>query len=143
MTRYHYYEKAGCILVTGLDDCMGDWGTIYGSWDEFNKLSDEEKDELGEKALAEGYVYAMLTKKMTREIAAYCRNNIEDFEERVQLALKKMGRMRCPFSMADQELYDDIVNCICEWCEDNDYSVDFFEDWDEVIEGNGGILWEC
>ena len=47
----------------------------------------------------------MATKKMLKEIAAYCRNNIEDFEIRVQLALKKMDRMRCPLSMADEALF--------------------------------------
>lgn len=82
-------------------------------------------------------------KKMLKEIAAYCRNNIEDFEERVQLALKKMDRMRCPLRMADGELFDEMTDTICEWCEDNGYSVDFFEDLDEIIEGDEGILWEC
>ena len=33
----------------------------------------------------------------TKEIAAYVRNNVEFFEERLQMALNKMDRMRCPF----------------------------------------------
>lgn len=50
MTRYHYYEKAGGIMAVGLYDCMGDWGWIDMSWEEFSSLSDEQKDYLGEKS---------------------------------------------------------------------------------------------
>lgn len=77
-----------------------------------------------------------------KEIAAYVRNNVEFFEERLQLALNKMERMRCPLSFADQELYDDISNAIDDWCWDNDVNND---DWDyeDLIEGEDGIIWEC
>lgn len=78
----------------------------------------------------------------TKEIAAYVRNNVEFFEERLQLALNKMERMRCPLSFADQELYDDITNAIEEWCDDNEVSVEFDEDWTDLIEGDEGIIWE-
>lgn len=85
----------------------------------------------------------MKTKKMLKEIAAYCRNNIEDYELRVQLALKRMERNRCSLRMADSELFDEMVDAISDWCADNDFSIDFFEDWDDLIEGDEGILWEC
>lgn len=76
-----------------------------------------------------------------KEVAAYVRNNIEDFEERLQLALKRMDRMRCPMRMADDGLFDEIVDAIEDWCWEND--VDCSEvDWDEVIEGDDGIIWE-
>lgn len=76
-----------------------------------------------------------------KEIAAYVRNNVEFFEERLQMALNKMERMRCPLSFADQELYDDISYAIDEWCWDNEVNN---EDWDyqDLIEGNEGIIWE-
>lgn len=77
-----------------------------------------------------------------KEVAAYVRNNVEFFEERLQLALNKMERMRCPLSFADQELYDDITNAIEEWCDDNEVSVEFDEDWTDLIEGDEGIIWE-
>lgn len=77
-----------------------------------------------------------------KEIAAFVRNNIEDFEERLQLALKRMDRMRCPLRMADGILYDEIVDSIDEWCNDNEVSLEFDEDWDELIEGDEGIIWE-
>lgn len=77
-----------------------------------------------------------------KEVAAYVRNNIEDYEIRLQLTLKQMDKMRCPFWMADDgRLYDEIVSAIEEWCDDND--VDYSEvDWDEVIDGDDGIIWE-
>lgn len=74
-----------------------------------------------------------------KEIAAYVRNNVEDYEERLQLAFKRMDRLRCPLSFADQELYDDIINAIEDWCDDYEVSYDEVN-WDEVIEGD--IIWE-
>lgn len=76
-----------------------------------------------------------------KEVAAYVRNNVEYFEERLQWALDKMERMRCPLSFADEELFNDIVNAIEEWCWGHD--VDYSEvDWDDAIDGDDGIIWE-
>lgn len=77
-----------------------------------------------------------------KEIAAYVRNNVEDYEERLQLALNRMDRMREPLRMADRSLYDEIVDAISEWCDDNEVSLEFDEDWDDLIEGDEGIIWE-
>jgi len=76
-----------------------------------------------------------------KEIAAYVRNNVEFFEERLQMALNKMERNRCPLSFADQELYDDITNAVEDWCDDNEVCYDEV-DWDDAIEGEDGIIWE-
>lgn len=77
-----------------------------------------------------------------KEIAAYVRNNVEFFEERLQLALNKMERMRCSLRIADSELFDAISDAIDEWCDDNEVNN---EDWDyeDIIEGDEGIIWEC
>lgn len=77
----------------------------------------------------------------TKEIAAYVRNNVEFFEERLQLAFNKMDRLRCPLQMADEELYNDIINAIEEWCDDNEVCYDEV-DWDDAIDGEDGIIWE-
>ncbi len=76
------------------------------------------------------------------ELAAYVRNNVEFFEERLQLALNKMERMRCSLRFADSELFDAISDTIDEWCDDNEVNN---EDWDyeDIIEGDEGIIWEC
>ena len=76
-----------------------------------------------------------------KELAAYVRNNVEFFEERLQLALNKMDRLRCPLSFADEELYNDIVNAIEDWCDDNEVCYDEV-DWDDAIDGEDGIIWE-
>jgi len=77
-----------------------------------------------------------------KEIAAYVRNNVEFFEERLQLALNKMERLRCSLRFADAELFDAIADKVSEWCSDNEVDVDYWEDWDELIEGYEGIIWE-
>lgn len=76
-----------------------------------------------------------------KELAAYVRNNVEFFEERLQWALDKMDRTRCPLSFADEELFNDIVNAIEEWCDDHEVCYDEV-DWDDVIDGEDGIIWE-
>ena len=84
-----------------------------------------------------------MNKKMKKDLAAFVRNNIEDYEIRLQLALKRMDRMRCPLRMADDGLYDEIMDAISEWCEDNDYDIDqLYEEWDDLVEGYDGIIWE-
>lgn len=83
-----------------------------------------------------------MNKKMKKDLAAFVRNNIEDYEIRLQLALKRMDRMRCPLRMADGELYDEIVDAISEWFEDNEISIDYDFDFEEIIEGYDGIIWE-
>jgi hypothetical protein len=77
-----------------------------------------------------------------KDLATYVRNNIEDYETRLQSALDRVDEMRCPLRMADNSLYDEIVDAVTDWCDDNDVSLDFFEDWDELIEGDEGIIWE-
>ena len=74
----------------------------------------------------------------TKEIAAYVRNNVEDYEERLQLSLKRMDRMRCPMRMADDGLYDEMCDSVEDWCYEND--IDFYEiDLEELIDE---IIWE-
>lgn len=79
--------------------------------------------------------------KHKKDLAAYVRNNVEDYEEYLQLALKRMERERCPFWMAaDDGFYNDITNAIEEWCWDNDVNCEEL-DFDELIDGDDGIIW--
>ena len=75
-----------------------------------------------------------------KEIAAYVRNNVEFYEERLSIALGRMERNRCPLRMADCSLFDDIVSAIDDWCWDNEFD-DSEVDWEDVIDGEDGIIW--
>lgn len=50
------------------------------------------------------------------KIEQYCRENIEDYELRVQVALGYMDRLRVPLMVADSVLCCDIEDCITEYC---------------------------
>ena len=76
------------------------------------------------------------------EVAAFVRNNVEFYEDRLQLALNKMDRSRCPLKMADNDLYEEIIDAACEWFDDQEISIENDMDWDEFIEGDNGIIWQ-
>ena len=70
-----------------------------------------------------------------KEVVAYCAANIEDWDAKCDLALGMIGR-RMPI---DYGFRNEIEDCVAEWCEDNEVSLDFFEDWDDVAEEI--VLW--
>lgn len=67
-----------------------------------------------------------------KEIVAYCAANIEDFDEKVKLALGYMDRRRCPLSQAAPVFYDELCEAVCEWAEANDVNLEGF-DVEEVL----------
>lgn len=88
-----------------------------------------------------GIVLRNMENKTISELAAYVRNNMEDYEPRQSLALKVIGRDRCGLKQSTPMLYNEIVDAICEWCDNN--GVDCGDwDMDDVIEGDRGIIWE-
>lgn len=76
-----------------------------------------------------------MTKEMINEIGNYLREQIEDFDVRVNLALKTMDKMRCSFDYADCDLYDECYDKIEEWCENNDVDTiyQYIVDVEEII----------
>lgn len=70
-----------------------------------------------------------------KDIAAFCRQRIADYDERVRVALGKMEERRCDLKTADWELAGEIESAAQEWAERNGYAVDFFEgiDVEEII----------
>ena len=62
----------------------------------------------------------MQREQAIKGIIAYCRDQIVDFKDKADLALSKHGRLRCSFEYADSELASQIVDCIDEWCTDNE-----------------------
>ena len=67
---------------------------------------------------------------MLKEQAAYCAANIEDWGEKKELALAMIGR-RMPI---DYSFRNEIEERVEEWCEENGFALDFFEDWEEIAE---------
>ena len=76
-----------------------------------------------------------MTKEMINEIGNYLREQIEDFDVRVNLALKTMDKKRCSLDHADCDLYDECYEKIEEWCEDNDVDTiyQYIVDVEEII----------
>jgi hypothetical protein len=70
--------------------------------------------------------------KTLKIVADYCRNNIWNFEERVQMALAKIDHWRCPLSQADRTLYSDIQNAIEDCGTDYELDIDGI-DPEEII----------
>ena len=71
---------------------------------------------------------------MTKEMinGNYLRETVEDFDFRVDLALKTMGRKKCPFGYADSELCDECYDRIEEWYKENDIEPEYI-DVEEII----------
>lgn len=66
------------------------------------------------------------------ELIQYVIDNVDDFGKRYQHALAQMDKRRVPLRLADNSLYDEIYDAMCDWCEDNDKDVDEY-DIDEIF----------
>ena len=54
---------------------------------------------------------------MKKKLREYFANNIDEYEERLSIALSVMGRMRCPLSIADYYLYAEMESIVDDFCE--------------------------
>lgn len=61
-----------------------------------------------------------------KEIAQYCAKNIEDWDIKAEMALRMIGR-RMPI---DPGFRNEIEDAVYEWCDENDVSVDFYDEID-------------
>jgi hypothetical protein len=73
-----------------------------------------------------------MTTAIINEIGKYLRENVEDFDVRVDLALKTMGRKRCSFDFADCNLHNECYNKIEEWYKENGIEPEYI-DVEEII----------
>lgn len=66
-----------------------------------------------------------------KAIVAYCAANISDWDMKCELAVNMIGR-HLPI---DYGFRNEIEDCVAEWCDDNDVSVDFIEgiDVEEIV----------
>ena len=69
-----------------------------------------------------------------KEIAAYCAANIPDWDLKVELALRYIGR-RMPI---DYGFRNEIEECVEEWCDENEVCYDEVE-WEDAVEEI--VLW--
>jgi len=63
-----------------------------------------------------------------KEVARYCAENIVDWDVKSELAVRMIGR-HMPI---DPGFRNEIEDCVSEWCDDNEVSLDFFEDWEDI-----------
>lgn len=66
----------------------------------------------------------MDNEKVLLEIAQICVDEIECWAAHEEIALNNMDRMRCPLYMADEQLYDSILEKIEDYAFDNDIDAD-------------------
>ena len=66
-----------------------------------------------------------------KEIVAYCAANIEDWDLKSEMAVRMIGR-HMPI---DPGFRNEIEDCVSEWADENDYSVDFLDgiDAEEIV----------
>lgn len=63
----------------------------------------------------------------------YCKDTIQDFEERVSMAIDKIAYWRCSLEHADPDLYDEIADAI------TDCAADYGIDSDNITEED--VIW--
>lgn len=68
---------------------------------------------------------------MKTKLIDYLRSNIDDFDERADLALSVIGRNRCSLEYADPALAYEMSDLVEEWCEDNEVENNF--DLEELL----------
>lgn len=72
-------------------------------------------------------------KEVKKIIAVLCKN-IDNYQERVQLALSKIDRERIPLKQADRELYNEIEQEILNYLDEQEISYDYNECFEDVID---------
>ena len=71
--------------------------------------------------------------KTIAKIEQYCRENIEDYELRVQLAVGRMDRWRAPLDSVDPSLCSEIEDYMTEYCEENGIDCEDFTAEDVIF----------
>lgn len=60
-------------------------------------------------------------KLIYRNLADYCAQVIDDYQDRVQHVLMMLDHYHCSLQYADYELYNDMANAISDYCEESSY----------------------
>lgn len=59
-----------------------------------------------------------MAKSLKQKLYEYCESHIDLFKEKSMIAWDIMDKWRCPLQMASS-LYDEMYDCICDYCEDH------------------------
>lgn len=73
----------------------------------------------------------MKTCVIKNKLTEYLRSTIDDFDERAELALSRIGRMKCSLEYADPALAYEMSDLVEEWCEENEVENNF--DLEELL----------
>lgn len=74
-----------------------------------------------------------LTQSQQSNLVDYVVGNIPYYEERAKYANYLMDRSRCPLKLADEALYEEIIESVVEWLEYNEIEKDEPDDtYDEM-----------
>lgn len=61
-----------------------------------------------------------MTEQLREELYNYCAIMIPHFQMKECIALERIDINRCPLQMADSSLYNEMQDCIDDYCLDND-----------------------
>jgi len=62
----------------------------------------------------------MTAEKAIPAVLAYCKEQIDNFDVRADLALDRMDKERIPLESTDFRLADEVYDCLDDWCTDHE-----------------------
>lgn len=65
-----------------------------------------------------------MNEELVNSIDNYLENFVDCYKERYSIALHNVNKYRCSIKQADYCLYMEIIDCIEQYCELNDISID-------------------
>ena len=71
-----------------------------------------------------------------KELDALCRQKIDMYDQKVEIAWDNIDKWRCPLDQAFPQLYDEICEVVDEYIEDNELDYDYFYeslDFEDII----------
>ena len=74
-----------------------------------------------------------MTRKDFNKMAAYVRSCVEDYEERVAVALNVMNTMHYPLSVVSPVLYGQMMDACEEWASENGVNLGVSFDVEELL----------
>jgi len=78
----------------------------------------------------------MAREELIETLYNYCAVMIDHFNLKEFLALETIDRDRCPLSMANERLYNEMESAISDYCEDNEIDLEEYDiDTEDIFLG--------